>query len=408
MPEPALDLAGWLVSPGAQVGDDGDARLVFASRDHVFIFDMLSDEDAGIDAPAFLRDLAQRQVEAAGGPPASVDTSRDRSGDDELVALLPGEPPAEYGLTSSATATGSDELPVDDEVQSDVVDFLNEHSATATRVWSDNAGDLLAAVSVTRYPYGIFAASFLGIVIESDDHVVRSTDALPDVPDVVAYTDADDTAIDQIGTAFRRGDYFVLVLTDHAESVPAERAAALAADMTRLVAANLPAGDTGPYHLPDTPSKLAGLALTAAIVTAAAGGSAAIARLRARRVRHRWTGGPLPAPAVAETPVHGTAVALDTDGQAAPAQRCRRHRRANRCGQRRCRRPRRRLRVDGRGGCRRRARRRSGGDAVVAAARARSVGLEGAAARAGARRARSVRWSACFRWRSSEWASRSC
>ena len=312
VPEPALDLAGWLVSPGAQVGDDGDARLVFASRDHVFIFDMLSDEDAGIDAPAFLRDLAQRQVEAAGGPPASVDTSRDRSGDDELVALLPGEPPAEYGLTSSATATGSDELPVDDEVQSDVVDFLNEHSATATRVWSDNAGDLLAAVSVTRYPYGIFAASFLGIVIESDDHVVRSTDALPDVPDVVAYTDADDTAIDQIGTAFRRGDYFVLVLTDHAESVPAERAAALAADMTRLVAANLPAGDTGPYHLPDTPSKLAGLALTAAIVTAAAGGSAAIARLRARRVRHRWTGGPLPAPAVAETPVHGTAVALDT------------------------------------------------------------------------------------------------
>ena len=67
VPEPALDLAGWLVSPGAQVGDDGDARLVFASRDHVFIFDMLSDEDAGIDAPAFLRDLAQRQVEAAVG-----------------------------------------------------------------------------------------------------------------------------------------------------------------------------------------------------------------------------------------------------------------------------------------------------------------------------------------------------
>ena len=59
--------------------------------------------------------------------------------------------------------------------------------------------------------------------------------------------------------AFRRGDYFVLVMTNRAESVPAERAAALAADLTRLVArASLPAGDTGPYTFPGTPSKLVG------------------------------------------------------------------------------------------------------------------------------------------------------
>ena len=178
-------------------------------------------------------------------------------------------------------------------------------------------------MSVTRYPYDIFAASFLGVVIDSDDHVVRSTDALSDVPDVVAYTDeldAGGTTADQIGTAFRRGDYFVLVLTNRTESVPAERAAALAADLTRLTAANLPAGDTGPYHLPGPTSKFTGLLLTAAIVTAAAGGSAAVARLRARRVRRRWTGGALPAPAVVDGSAPGAAIALDP-----AAERLRRH-----------------------------------------------------------------------------------
>ena len=126
-------------------------------------------------------------------------------------------------------------MPIDDEVQSDVVDFLNQNSATATRVWSDSTGDLLAAVSVTRYPYDIFAAAFLGIVIDSDDHVVRSTDALSRTCPTSSPTPTPGPPVDQIGTAFRRGDYFVLVLTNHAESVPAERAAALAADMTRLV-----------------------------------------------------------------------------------------------------------------------------------------------------------------------------
>ena len=78
VPEPAFDLAGWLVAPGSQVGDNGDASLVFASRDHLFIFALFTDESAGIDAPAFLRELAQRQIEVAGGPPPPVDTSRDR------------------------------------------------------------------------------------------------------------------------------------------------------------------------------------------------------------------------------------------------------------------------------------------------------------------------------------------
>ncbi|HEX4982768.1 MAG TPA: hypothetical protein VFV63_13775, partial [Ilumatobacteraceae bacterium] len=143
VPEPSLDLAGWLVAPGSQVGDKGDASLVFASRDHLFVFALFTDESAGIDAPGFVRQLAQRQVEVAGGPPTPIDPSRDRGGDDELVALLPANPPAEYGLTSSATVTGTDELPVEDELKREVVDFLNNNSATATRVWSDPEGELL-------------------------------------------------------------------------------------------------------------------------------------------------------------------------------------------------------------------------------------------------------------------------
>ncbi len=57
------------------------------------------------------------------------------------------------------------------------------------------------------------------------------------------------------------------------------------------------------------------MGLSAAIVTAAAAGSAAVARLRARRVRRRWTGGALPAPVVVDNSGCGTAIALDADAE---------------------------------------------------------------------------------------------
>jgi hypothetical protein len=322
IPEPSLDLARWAVSEGAELGDDGSASLIFASRDHLFWFTLITDGSAAIDGPAFVLDLAARQIEAAGGPPAPPDNSRDSSRDDELVALLPAEAPPGYGLDSSATMVGSDEIEGADGVQADVADFLNRNSSTATRVWSDDAAELFGAVSLSRYPYDIFAAAGLGVVIDADDSDIRSTDALADVPDVVAYTHVDsDTGVEQISTAFRRGDYFVMVMTSRVESVPADRAAALAADLTRAAASNLPAGDTGPYRFPDARSKVVGLGLSAAIVTAVAAGSAGVARVRARRVRRRWAGGALPPPAAADNgPVRGIAIALDAD-----ARRLRRH-----------------------------------------------------------------------------------
>ncbi len=104
------------------------------------------------------------------------------------------------------------------------------------------------------------------------------------------------------------------MLVSHGDGVPAERAAALAADLTRLTASGLPSGGTGAYKFPSTRSKLFGLALSAALVTAAAGGSMAIARLRARRVRRSWEGGALPPPVpVTASASMGTAISLDHD-----------------------------------------------------------------------------------------------
>ncbi|HEX2786260.1 MAG TPA: hypothetical protein VHN36_21980, partial [Ilumatobacteraceae bacterium] len=312
--EPSLELASWFVPTGMTLGD-GFASLIFAARDHIFIFTLTTDGASNLDPVSFVLDLAGRQIAAAGGPPApaTVRGSEQTEADKAVVAMLPTDAPAGYGLTTSATVTGIDELRGTTDVQKEVVDFLHQHASSAARIWSDDTGQLRGAVSVTRYPYDIFAAASLNAAAHPKNADVTSTDALRDVPDVVAYTGRGEAA-DQIGTAFRRGDVSVLVLVSHADGVPAERAAALAADLTRLTASGLPSGGTGAYEFPSARSKLFGLALSAALVTAAAGGSMAIARLRARRVRRGWAGGALPPPVPLDGRVSpGTAISLDHD-----------------------------------------------------------------------------------------------
>ncbi len=112
------------------------------------------------------------------------------------------------------------------------------------------------------------------------------------IPDVLSYVDESG----QIGTAFRRGDVFVIVATQRPPGTDAARASAVAVELTELAAEAIPAGDTGPYRFPSPPSKLGGLLLTAAVVTAAAGGSAIVARVRARRVRRQWSAGQVATP----------------------------------------------------------------------------------------------------------------
>ena len=314
VPEPTLALAAWFVPAGLKLGD-GFASLIFAAHDFVFIFTLGIDTASDVDPVSFVRGLADRQLAVDGGlAPVDEPTGGERTAvDDAVVALLPTQPPVEYGMTSSATVIGSDELKGTDDVQIEVADFLNKHARTATRVWGNDTGDLVAAVSVTKFPYDIFAAAGLDAASHRPASNVVSTDALDDVPNVVSSTGRAE-ASDQVGTAFRRGDVFVLVLVTHGDGVPVERAEALAAELTRLTASNLPAGGTGPYEFPGTPSKLLGLALSAALVTGAAGGSTAVARLRARRVSKRWSGSPLPAPEpVVQGARKGTAIPLDLD-----------------------------------------------------------------------------------------------
>ena len=313
--EPSLELAAWFVPTGFELGN-GFASLIFAARDHLFIFTLTTDPASAIEPVSFVLGLAGQQITAAGGPPPPVENGGELTeADKQVVALLPAAAPTGYGLTTSATVTGSDELQATGGVQREVVDFLNEHSTTSARVWSDDTGQLLGAVSVTRYPYDIFAAAALGETARSTSADVVSTDALGDVPNVVSYTGRGQAA-DQVGAAFRRGDMFVLVLVTHSGTVPVEQATALAADLTRVTASGLRSGDSDAYEFPDTPSKLIGLGLSAAVVTAIAGGSTAVARLRARRVRRQWMGGDLPSAVPAVDGVdERLAIALDRDAR---------------------------------------------------------------------------------------------
>ena len=72
LPEPSLDLAAWLVAQGEKIGDDGTWRLTFASRDAIFNAIVASRDSSVIDPRAFLLDLAERQIAAAGGPPVAA------------------------------------------------------------------------------------------------------------------------------------------------------------------------------------------------------------------------------------------------------------------------------------------------------------------------------------------------
>jgi len=311
-PEPALGMAAWMVPQGSELDNGVFAILSFATPDHIFTFRLENRGTGAIDARTVLRELAQRQLDAAGGAAQPTEKAPERSqAESEMIALLPATAPQGYGLTASVTAAGGDELTAEDNVDAGVVDFLNNNSITATRVWGTDDSSLFGAVSITRYPYDIFAAASVNEITKGDREVI-SKNALRDVPDVVAYRGTG-AASDQIGTAFRRGDMFVIVLTQHTAGVPDDTATALAADLTRATWKGLPAGGTTPYEFPSAPSKLVGLLLTAGIVTAAACGSALIARLRARRVRQRWTGGELPPPEAVDSAHRGTAVALDHD-----------------------------------------------------------------------------------------------
>ena len=208
--------------------------LVFASREHLWSATLTSATTGPDDGLAFLLALAARQIDAAGGSPeGAVSDDGPTAGEREVAAWLPATP---AGFELGLTVVGKDELQDVGPVSSEVLDFLDQRSSTAVRVWSSVTGDLVGAVSITRYPYDIFAAAFLG-----EFEAARETGVIPEtsftIPDVLSYVDE----TGQVGTAFRRGDVFVIVGTQRQPGVPVERASALAVELTALAAGGDPA-----------------------------------------------------------------------------------------------------------------------------------------------------------------------
>ena len=182
VPEPSLGLAAWVVPAGAELDNGSFAILVFATNDHLFSFQFTAQRSTDIDPRTVLRELARRQIDAIGEPivTESADSPERTQAEAEMIALLPAEPPDGYGLSSSMTVAGDDELLPEDDVDAGVVGFLNDNSTTATRLWASDDGNLLGAVSITRYPYDIFAAASVDET-EGRSREVITKDALADM-----------------------------------------------------------------------------------------------------------------------------------------------------------------------------------------------------------------------------------
>jgi hypothetical protein len=316
IPEPSLELGAWLVPTGGAPGERGFSALVIAAREHLFSINLVTEIDAeldtGLDGPAFVLGLAERQISAAGGQPSGAPPLPSRSVDDEdLLPYLPEAAPSGYGLGANPlTVAGATALETDSVMSPEAADFLNDRARNVARAWA--SPELSVAVGITQYPYAIFAAA--GLTNFDDlEPLGLPPAALAWLPDAVAFREPE---LSRVGVVFRRGDLLVTVLVAHTAPANEAIASALLVDMAALVDQRVPAGDTWPYEFPSPPTRLAWLALTAAFVTAGVAGSRLIARARARRVRRRWSASgspPMLAPPGAP-PVH--VVDLEDDAAA--------------------------------------------------------------------------------------------
>ena len=305
--EPSLELARWMVTDGTSPGDGGVSLLNVASRDHIFTIALFLADGATGDGPAFVLDLARRQVEAAGAPEVGAEPVPRAVDDDDLLQFLPAQPPPGFGLGSeSLTISGAEEFDAAGLSDPEVVEFIVDRSKNVARVWIGE--QLTLGIGISQYPYDIFAASGLTAFDDMQQLAVDPTTAT--LPANAVFFRDDDTP--QVTMVFRRGDILVTVLAGFTDPALEPTAGALALDAANLVASRLPPGGTSPYVFPDLPSRFAGLALTGGVVLAAVAGARLVARVRARRIRRRWRADPSsdawPPPSPA-----GTVVRLDDD-----------------------------------------------------------------------------------------------
>jgi hypothetical protein len=294
--------ASWFVPSGSDAGSATAALVFFASQHAIFSALLVTDGSGALPPVPTLLDIARRQVERAGGPPAAAAPAPD-AGDRELEELLPQEPASQLGFEPGTTIVGDDTIPGGVAVDNKIASFLNDRSRTAVRVWVDVDAQLSAAVSVTRYPYSVFAAAALASAEDGADIAPARLPELDSLSDVVTFVGQGPKA-GQVGSSFRRGHYWVIVLAQIGQGGRIEDAANAVVDLTRQAADLAPAGASSPYRFPPPRSTIAALALTALLVTGAGASSIGVGRARAWTLRRSESGAvPIPsATAIEATP----------------------------------------------------------------------------------------------------------
>jgi hypothetical protein len=310
--EPSLEHAAWIVPTGTIAGDDGTATLMMVTADYVFWFWLWgssSESVAGlVEVASGHADLAaQRAIDAE--PDSVPDTSR-RVDDATLLALLPDVPPEGFGLFPVWAPIGDAVSSPQAGTASDVLQFLDESSKQVGRVW---LGERMAlAVSITEYPYEIFASSALvNPYIDARLPLLLEQGVLP--PDAVAFEEPESL---HVMAMFRSDRRLVFVSVTYLQPVARAEAIDLAVAASASVDALLPPGDTAAHDFPGQPVRIVGLILASAAVTAMIAGSRGIAAWRARRVRQTWAALEPPVPLPPPGSLPNVVVDLDPDARA--------------------------------------------------------------------------------------------
>ena len=181
VPEPSLGLAAWLVERGTTLGDAPVGWLFAASPTWMFSVLVAADGNGPVDFDPIdlARSTMRRQLERAGGLLAA-DSAQQSPNIEALIARLPEDA---AGLRQVGTVDAGQE-PIDVNFNPKVVRFLNEQSTGVVRLWSNDT--LAAAVSLTEYPFDLFAAAALGAVTSLSD--IRLERRGGEAADVVWFT----------------------------------------------------------------------------------------------------------------------------------------------------------------------------------------------------------------------------
>jgi len=265
------------VAFGGSGADQQLHLLAFPDRAGLFVFQLTSAVDAPWDPIDLLVGLARRQIEQDGAATPSTASPVPES----LLPYLAADPPPGHpGLVPVDLIGGPETVGEEIGGRADVVEYLNEHTVSAVRLWRDPTSDVAYGVSVTEFPFPQFAevaaSAYLG------NGYRRTTDAvLAGEPDVVSFrgTGARD---DLAGVAFRRGDLFVVVLGRGSDASTVDELVAAAARQHLAIA---PDGATEQSSLP-SPSE--SLLRSSTLVGGAGLGLLGIRRARvARQVARR-------------------------------------------------------------------------------------------------------------------------